>query len=94
MLTLTDNASTVVEAIVRRNDETEHAGLRIEAENPDATDFGVTIVPLPEPRDAIVEQGGARVYLDESATTALSDKTLDASVDEKGRVAFNILPQV
>ena len=52
MLTLTDNASTVVEAIVRRNDETERAGLRIEAENPDATDFGVTIVSLPKPRDA------------------------------------------
>ncbi|MGW4928581.1 hypothetical protein ACWEOH_05440 [Agromyces sp. NPDC004153] len=94
MLTLTDTATTVVEEIVRRNDDTERAGLRIEAENPDATDFGVSIVPLPKPRDAIVEQGNARVYLDESATTALDDKTLDARVDEDGRVAFDILPQV
>ena len=93
MLTLTDTASTVVKEIVSRNDDTERAGLRIEAESPDATDFGVSIVPLPRVHDAIVEQGGARVYLDESATAALDDKTLDARVDEDGRVAFDILPQ-
>lgn len=94
MLTLTDTASTVVKEIVKRNDDTERAGLRIEAESPDATDFGVSVVPTPSEHDAVVEQRGARVYLDESAAVALGDKTLDARVDEDGRVAFDILPQV
>lgn len=93
MLNLTDTASTVVKEIVRRNDDTEGAGLRIEAESPQATDFGVSVVPTPSAQDAVVEQAGARVYLDESAAAALDDKTLDARVDEDGRVAFDILPQ-
>jgi len=93
MLTLTDTASIVVKEIVNRNSDAEGAGLRIEAENADGTQFGVAIAPTPEAHDAVIEQGGARVYVEERAAQALDDKTLDAHVDEEGRVAFDILPQ-
>ncbi|GAA1055445.1 MULTISPECIES: iron-sulfur cluster assembly accessory protein [Agromyces] len=93
MLTLTDTAATVVKEIVAGNGAPEGSGLRIEAEDQDATQFGVSITPAPESGDAVVEQSGARVYLGERATIALDDKTLDASVAEDGRVSFDILPQ-
>jgi len=93
MLTLTDTAGVVVREIVSRNGGDAQAGLRIEAENADATQFGVAVAPTPEEHDAVVEAHGARVYLGERATRALDDKTLDAHVDEDGRVAFDLLPQ-
>lgn len=93
MLTLTESASTVVKAIVSRRGEPEEGGLRIEAENAEATQFSVAIVPSPEATDAVVEQEGAHVFLGEKAAVALGDMTLDASVSDDGRVAFDILPQ-
>lgn len=93
MLTLTDTASTVVKEIVDRSGAPAGAGLRIDSEDDTGTEFGVVIAPSPEDRDAVIEQAGARVYLAENAAKALDDKTLDAHVDEDGRVAFDILPQ-
>lgn len=93
MLTLTDTASTVVKEFVVRAGEAESGGLRIDAPSPQSTDFTVAITAAPEPDDQVVEQDGARVFLAEPATIALADKTLDARVDEGGRVAFDLLPQ-
>jgi iron-sulfur cluster assembly protein len=93
MLTLTDTASTVVKEIVIRSGGPDGAGLRINAENDEATEFAVEIVPMPDDQDSVVEQAGARVYLGETAARALVDKTLDARVSEDGRVAFDIVPQ-
>ena len=44
------------------------------------------------PGDAVVEQDGAKVYLDETAAVALGDQVLDAAVDESGGVQFSLLP--
>ena len=93
MLTLTNTASTAVKEIVDRSGAPAGSGLRIEADETTATEFAVAIVPTPDARDAVVEQDGARVYVAETAAPALDDKTLDARVDEDGRVAFDILPQ-
>ncbi|MRG59550.1 Fe-S cluster assembly protein HesB [Agromyces sp. CFH 90414] len=93
MLTLTDTASTVVKEIVSRSGAPETGGLRIDADSPQSTDFQVTIVPGPFDHDQVVTQDGAHVYLGHSADEALTDKTLDARVDEEGRVAFDVLPQ-
>ena len=93
MLTLTDTASTVVKEIVSRSGGPDGTGLRIDAENDDATEFAVEIVPMPDEQDAVVQQAGARIYLGETAARALDDKILDARVAEDGRVAFDIVPQ-
>jgi iron-sulfur cluster assembly protein len=93
MLTLTDAASTAVKEIVDRSGAPAGSGLRIDTEGESGAEFSVEIAPLPEERDAIIEQAGARVYLAEQAAQALDDKTLDARVGEDGRVAFDVLPQ-
>ena len=53
----------------------------------------VAVAPAPETTDAVVEQDGARVFLDVAASVALGDKVLDAQVDEGGSVTFGITPQ-
>jgi iron-sulfur cluster assembly protein len=97
VLTLTDNANAVVTTIVTGQTEGDDAGLRIQTA-PDAgpngeARFAVNIVPSPEPADQIIEAAGTHVYLETAAADALSDKVLDAGVDDEGSVSFTILPQ-
>jgi iron-sulfur cluster assembly protein len=92
MLTLTENASTIVKTLVDQNLTTEDAGLRFSQEGVDSGGLTVTTAEQPLPGDAVVEQGGAKVYLDETAAVALGDQVLDAAVDETGGVQFSLLP--
>ena len=97
MLTLTENADAVVTTIVGREDASTEAGLRIQtAEGQGANGearFAVHVVPAPEAADVIIEGDASRVFLEENAAEALSDKVLDAGVDDQGAVSFTILPQ-
>jgi len=88
MLTLTDTASTVVKTIVSQTPDAETAGVRIQGG--ESSDFVLGVAPTPEANDAVVESGGARVFLDESAAQVLEDKVLDAQVDSEGGVQFAI----
>jgi iron-sulfur cluster assembly protein len=90
MLTLTDNAKYVVKAIIAQAPEATDGGLRINADDTGSAELGVAVAPAPEPTDAIVDEDGARVFLDENASVALADKVLDAEVDEDGSVRFAI----
>ncbi|GAA2106178.1 hypothetical protein GCM10009841_25620 [Microlunatus panaciterrae] len=90
MLTLTENASTIVKTIATQTVGTEDAGLRISAQEGTAGDFAVAPAEAPEPGDQVVESEGAKVFLEETASAALSDKILDAQVDQAGSVQFQI----
>jgi Fe-S cluster assembly iron-binding protein IscA len=92
MLTLTENASTIVKAIVEQNGGTEDAGLRFSTEGADAGALAVAPVEGAEPGDQVVDQHGAKVYLEEGAAVALGDQVLDAQVDPAGAVQFSITP--
>ncbi|PPI09065.1 hypothetical protein [Rathayibacter sp. AY1B8] len=93
MLTLTDNSSTVVKTITGQTETPIEGGLRISGTDLDARNFAVAVAAAPETTDAVVEQDGARVFLDVAASVALGDKVLDAQVDEGGSVSFGIAPQ-
>ncbi|NHC23147.1 Fe-S cluster assembly protein HesB [Nocardioides sp. IC4_145] len=88
MLTLTENASTIVKDISTQPGQPETAGLRITSESATEPTFAVTAAPAAEPGDQVVEQSGATVYLDEAAAVMLDDKVLDAAVDPTGKVEF------
>ena len=90
MLTLTENASTIVKTITLQTAGTEEAGLRISSPEADSTDLSVAVATAPEATDAVVESGGARIFVDENAAPVLDDKILDAEVDEAGAVRFAI----
>jgi iron-sulfur cluster assembly protein len=88
MLTLTENATTIVKDITHQPGLPETAGLRISAEQADEPTLAVSAAEAPEPGDQTVEQDGATVYLDPNAAALLDDKVLDAAVDPEGKVEF------
>lgn len=92
MLTLTENASTIVKDIAAQQGGPETSGLRISGDDP-AQGLMVTAAPEPLPGDQTVESNGAVVYLDQPASQQLDDQVLDASVDESGMVQFALAPQ-
>jgi iron-sulfur cluster assembly protein len=93
MLTLTENASTIVKEIAAQT-AGEGAALRITADPDREASFGITASDHPEPGDQVVEQAGATVYLESQAADVLSDKVLDAGVDEAGNIQFALGQQV
>jgi Fe-S cluster assembly iron-binding protein IscA len=88
MLTLTDNATAIVNEITHQPGLGEDAGLRITSTlSPDPA-FEVSAADQGQPGDQVVEQGGATVYLDQASAELLDDKVLDAAVDPSGKVEF------
>lgn len=93
MLTLTENASTLIKTLTEQTAVAETAGLRISA-GADAAQLSVDLTPAPEPTDKVIESEGARVFLEENAALALDDKVLDAHMDDEGAVRFQIDAQM
>jgi iron-sulfur cluster assembly protein len=93
MLTLTENATAIVNEITHQPGLDESAGLRITSPSTPDPAFEVTAAAQGEPGDQVVEQGGATIYLDETAATMLDDKVLDAAVDPSGKVEFALALQ-
>lgn len=96
MLALTDQAASIVTAIVTNQSEAEEAGLRIiqaDSTQPEEAAFGLQIVPAPEATDSVVATEGSPVYVDELVADDLDGKVLDAAVDEQGGVSFQLLTQ-
>ena len=88
MLTLTENATAIVNEITTQPGLNDEAGLRITSAPSPEPSFEVTAAAQGEPGDQVVEQGGATVYLDRTSAELLDDKVLDAAVDQSGKVEF------
>ena len=89
MLTLTENATTIINNLTHQPDAPEGTALRITSDSPEPG-LAVTTATSAEPGDQTVEQQGATVYLDETAATLLDDKVLDANLTQEGKVEFAI----
>lgn len=89
-LTLTEQATTAVKTITAQFPDVNAGGLRIQGAGSAESQFQVSIVPAPEPSDAIVEKDGARVFLDLEAAVVLDDRVLDAQMDGQGGVQFAV----
>jgi iron-sulfur cluster assembly protein len=95
LLALTDSAVEAVKNIVSSSDEaSETGGLRMVAEQAGMqTNLQLSVVTLPAEDDEVIEEQGARVFLEPDAASLLDDKVLDASV-EHDQVAFTIADQI
>jgi Fe-S cluster assembly iron-binding protein IscA len=95
LLALTDSAVQAVKRIVLSSDEvSETSGLRMVAEQTGMqTSLQLSVVPLPAEDDEVIEEHGARVFLEPEAASLLDDKVLDASVVQD-QVAFTIAEQI
>lgn len=94
MLALTESAVDAVKRIVESSDEaSDTAGLRLVAEQTGMeANLQLSVTRLPAEDDEVIEEEGARVFLEPAAASLLDDKVLDASI-EQNRVAFMIADQ-
>jgi Fe-S cluster assembly iron-binding protein IscA len=83
MLALTSNAHEAIEGILSANSIPEGAGLRIASPPGDDAPVGqlqLTVAAVPAEADQVIDDEGARVFVDEAAAEFLDDKVLDANV--------------
>lgn len=87
---ITENAVLVIRDLAAQEGAPAVAGVRIAV---DSTTDSVTVEPVGQPAegDQVVENLGARVFLDSGAATRLADKALDASVQNDGAVQFAVV---
>src|SRR5438445_212439 len=88
MLTLTDNAKSEIRNLVSHPEVADEGGVRIASNSEGALTLAVAAGPAEG--DQVVEDAGARVFLEEDAGALLDDKTLDAGVDPQGNLQFAI----
>jgi iron-sulfur cluster assembly protein len=84
LLTLTDHAKTAVRTMTQDAQAPEGAGLRI---TPSNEGLELMLVAEPVAGDALLDDGGARVFVEPQAAQLLDEHTLDAQVED-GKVNF------
>ena len=87
MLTLTENATIAVKDLTAQL-ATDTGGLRISEATAPQSGYALSLANGPESGDTVVEDGGARVFVDPVSTVQLDDRVLDARVDEDGGIGF------
>ncbi|MDQ2649226.1 MAG: hypothetical protein M3Z03_06705 [Actinomycetota bacterium] len=91
MLLLTENATSAIDALVHQPEVPDGAGLRISLAD-DSGQLALTMAAFADIDDRVIEDAGARVFLDPGAAEVLDDKVLDAQVAE-GSVQFLVATQ-
>lgn len=85
MLTLTENVTEIVKQLT--DQVPEISALRIATE-PDGQSMSVGPAEQAAEGDQVIEQDGATVYIDQTASVMLDDKVLDGAVDPEGNIQF------
>jgi iron-sulfur cluster assembly protein len=92
MLTLTPVAAAEIRNIVDQPEVPDGGGLRI-AHDSAAGSLTLSLAAVPAEDDRVLDDSGARVFLDPEAAAILDDKTLDVTSDNSGQIQFAIAPQ-
>jgi iron-sulfur cluster assembly protein len=88
VLVLSDSATEAIEGILAMAPIPDGAGVRIAPALPSngsaPADLQLTVAMVPAEKDEVIEEGGARVFVDEHVVEFLDDKVLEAQiVDER-----------
>lgn len=89
MLTLSESAVEAVDTLLHLPEVPDDAGLRIRPAG--ESQLTVEIALEPAPGDQVIEEGGARVFVDSEAAPILDNAQLDAHL-EGDQVAFGLTP--
>jgi Fe-S cluster assembly iron-binding protein IscA len=90
MLTLTPSAVEAVDALLHSPSIPDDAGLRIAAAG--ENQLSVELAPSPAPGDQVIEEQGARVFVDPNAAPFVDEAQLDART-EGDQIAFGLAPR-
>ena len=90
MLVLTENARSAVQALTA--EAPADAGLRISAAQSEngkiGAVFSLAVTNGPHPNDEVLDEQGAKIFLEPDAAMMLDKQTLDAEMDEAKQVSF------
>jgi iron-sulfur cluster assembly protein len=89
VLTLTDTATSEIRNIIDDPQVPDGCGLRI-ANDPAAGGLTLTLASAPAEDDQVLDENGARVFLEPQAAVMLDDKALDAAHDPDGQLRFTV----
>jgi iron-sulfur cluster assembly protein len=94
VLAITDTAAEAIRGIVSAPELPDGAGLRIATQpgSAPASALEVTVAETPAETDQVVDELGARVFVEADAVPLLDDKLLDAQI-EGSRVGFTLSEQ-
>ena len=87
MLTLTDRAAATIRTLTSQPGIPADTGLRMSLQDSEAGTLALSL-DSPQPDDAIIEDGGARVFVQRDAADIVEDRELDAELDDQGRASF------
>jgi iron-sulfur cluster assembly protein len=87
VLTLTDRAADTIRALTSQPGVPADAGLRMSMQGSDEGRLALSLEGR-QPDDAVIEDAGARVYVQHDAASVVEDRQLDAQLDEEGRASF------
>lgn len=88
MLTLSPSAVEAVDHLLHTPEVPDDAGLRIKPAG--ESQLTIEIAAEPAPGDQVIEEGGARVFVDSQAAPFLAEAQLDART-EGDQVAFGLI---
>ncbi|HEX7096604.1 MAG TPA: hypothetical protein VF183_12020 [Acidimicrobiales bacterium] len=92
MLVLTQQAAEIIRALMDQSG-VETGGLRIASTSDGLENLTLSQADGPEKGDQIVDDDGARVFVDPAAVLMLDDKILDAHIESEGIVRFELQQQ-
>ena len=87
MLALSNSAVEAVDSLLQSPQVPDDAGLRIRAAG--ESELAIEIAPEPAPGDQVIEEGGARVFVESDVAPMLDNAELDARMDGD-QVAFGL----
>lgn len=91
MLTVTQNASEVIQGILAAEQAPDDAVVRIGSAT-EEQGLTITVVEEPEAGDQVVEAHGVEIFVEEGIAEVLDDKQLDAGTTGEN-VSFMISPK-
>ena len=93
MLTLAPSAVEAVDALLQTADVPDEAGLRIAlaADSPEIA-LSIQVAPAPADQDQVIEEAGARVFVESAGAEFLADAQLEAEA-QGDQIAFGVLPR-
>lgn len=92
MLVISHDAAEVIKQIVMSSPVGEDGGIRLSVESIEGRSarLDLEVALGPEPGDSLVEEEGAKVFVEQNAALLLEDKVLNATL-EQDNVSFSIV---
>jgi iron-sulfur cluster assembly protein len=92
VLTLTDRAAETIRILTSQPGVPADTGLRMSLQDSEAGTLALALA-APQPDDDVIEEAGARVFVQRDAAAMVADRELDAQLDEQGRASFKLSMQ-